>query len=73
MAGNALVDYATEHLLELNVNGYAPNSCVIIPFGDLHDPNSLFPAQEYDDLELQLTGESGAGAVRVVIQQLRTK
>lgn len=72
MAGNALVDYATEHLQYFHMMGHAPNACMILPFGSLKDPSHLFPAQEFKDLELQLTGESGAGAIRVVTQQLRT-
>ena len=71
MAGNNLVDYAVEHLVTANVKGSAPNACVCIPFGKLNMPDNLFPAQEYNKLDLKLTGESGAGAVRVVYQQLR--
>jgi hypothetical protein len=44
---------------------------VCVPFGAVNKPNNLFPAQEYEKLDLKLTGESGAGAVRVVYQQLR--
>ena len=71
MAGNNLVDYATEHLLTAKAHGHCPHACVCIPFGAVNKPNNLFPAQEYEKLELKLTGESGAGAVRVVYQQLR--
>lgn len=71
MAGNVLVDYAVEHLVTVSVEGYAPHACVILPFGGLKMAGDLLPAHEYNNLELQLTGESGAGAIRVVTQQLR--
>jgi hypothetical protein len=71
MAGNALVDYATEHLLYAKAAGYAPHACVCIPFGDVDKPDNVFPAQEYGKVDLKLTGESGAGAIRVVYQQVR--
>lgn len=67
----ALVDYGTEHLVGVVVDGLAPNACMIIPFGDLKKAEDFFPAQEYSDLELQLTGEASAGAIRIVTQQLR--
>ena len=68
----ALVDHATEHLVGVTVNGYAPHACMIIPFGSVDKPDNLFPAHEYNKLDLKLTGESGAGAIRVVYQQLRS-
>lgn len=72
MAGNALVDYATEHALTAKAEGYCPHACVVIPFGSVDKPDNLFPANEYGKLDLKLTGESGAGAIRVVYQQLRS-
>lgn len=71
MAGNNLVDLATEQLLTACAVGSAPHACVCIPFGAVDKPENLFPAQEYNKLELKLTGESGAGAIRIVYQQLR--
>lgn len=72
MAGNNLVDYATEHLIEIMAFGDAPNSHVIIPFGRLDDPGDMFPAQEFNKLDLKMVGESGAGQVRVCSVRLRT-
>ncbi len=66
-----LVITTTEVLVQVEVTGYAPHSCMILPFGRLDHPDDLFPAQEYKSLELQLTGEASAGAIRVVTQQLR--
>lgn len=60
-----------ENLVYVSMNGHAPNACMIIPFGTLEKPEDLFPAPSYRNLELQLTGEASAGAVRVVTQQLR--
>lgn len=71
MAGNALVDYATEHLLGASVHGHCPHAVVCVPFGDLNSAKDLFPAHEFSSVNLRLTGESGAGAIRVVTQQLR--
>ena len=67
----ALVDYATEHLLAFSVQGHCPHAVVVIPFGNLNSPNDLFPAHELASLNLRLTGEASAGAIRVVTQQLR--
>lgn len=71
MAGNDMVDYAVEHLVKAELRGGAPHACNIITFGPMWDHNATFPAQDYRNVELQLTGESGAGAIRVVTQQLR--
>lgn len=71
MAGNALVDYAVEHLTFAQVSGHAPHGCVVIPFGRVDRPGHTFPANEFNKLTLKLTGESGAGAVRIIGQQLR--
>jgi len=66
-----LVDFATEHLVGCVISGTAPHACVILPFGEIDKPGHLFPANEFGKLDLKLTGESGAGAIRVVYQQLR--
>ena len=71
MAGNVLVDYGVEHLVSVTLEGYCPHACMIIPFGRLDNPMDLFPAQDYRNLELQLTGQASLGAIRVVTQQLR--
>lgn len=71
MAGSALVDYAVEHALTFLVSGAAPHSCLCLPFGMMDTPESWFNATEYKDIKLKLTGEAGAGAVKVATQQLR--
>lgn len=70
MAG-VLIVTTTEVLVQVEATGYAPHACMILPFGRLDHPDDLFPAQDYNNLELQLTGEASAGAIRVVTQQLR--
>ena len=72
MAGNNLVDFATEHLVSLRAFGSCPHGVVAIPFGELNEPSNLFPAPNYKSLTARLTGEASAGAIRVVTQQLRT-
>ena len=71
MAGNPLVDYATEHEVSTQVTGHAPHGFLCAPFGLVDSPGHLFPANEYSRLSLKITGESGAGTVRIVGQQLR--
>lgn len=72
MAGSALVDYAVEHALTCHLEGASLHSCLYVPFGDLNSPEEWFQAQQYGDVKLKLTGEASAGAVKVLIQQLRT-
>jgi len=68
----ALVDHATEHLLTARVTGYCFHSCFWYPFGQLNDPASWFNPGDFGDVKLKLTGAAGAGAVRVLTQQLAT-
>lgn len=66
-----LVDHATEHLLYALVTGYCLHNSVYYHFGRLDRPDEWFPAQNFGDIKLKLTGESAAGAVKVLTQQLR--
>lgn len=71
MAGNALVDYATEHLVSVTIEGASLHSVIYCPFGQLDDPMSWFKSKDFGDIKLKLTGQASAGAVKVLTQQLR--
>lgn len=66
-----LVDNNTETLIGAKLVGGAPHACLFVPLGDLMDPTSWFNPTEYGNVKLKLTGESGAGAIRVSTVQLR--
>lgn len=72
MAGNALVDYATEHLLEAVVHGYCFHSCFWVPFGSPNEPAEWFDPTPFKDVTLEMTGGAGLGEVKILTQQLRT-
>lgn len=67
-----LVDNATEQLLSFHLEGAALHSCLYIPFGGMDTPAEFFKAQDFGDVKLKLTGEASAGAIKVLIQQVRT-
>lgn len=67
----AMVDYATEHLLSAKMEGYCPHACVWVPLGVMGMPETFMNPNEFGDIKLKLTGESGAGAIRVTTVQLR--
>lgn len=71
MAGNALVDYATEHLVAVTLNGASLHSAIYCPFGEMDDPLSWLDSRDYGDIKLKLTGEASVGAIKVLTQQLR--
>ena len=60
-----------EDLCTAFVNGYAPHSCILLPFGRMDVPEDWFDVKKYSDIDLKLTGESAAGTINVVLQQLR--
>lgn len=67
----ALVAEATEHRATVTATGYSLHSCAYIPFGQMDVPGDWFDAPRYGDIKLKLTGESAAGAIKVLTQQLR--
>lgn len=71
MAGLALVDYATEHLLTVTVTGACLHNSVYVPFGDMESPEEFFMSTNYGDIKLKLKGGAGLGVTSVVTQQLR--
>jgi hypothetical protein len=52
--------------------GYALHGALYLPFGRLDTPDDWFGSASFGDIKLKLTGESGVGTVKTVIQQLRT-
>ena len=71
MAAGDVVLETAEALAVVGVTGYAPHSCAIIPFGGLKMHEDFFPSNSFGDIKLKLTGESAAGAIKVLISQLR--
>jgi len=43
---------------------------MLAPFGVIEDPDTYFPANEFSEIKLVL-GQAGAGAVKVITDQLR--
>jgi hypothetical protein len=60
-----------EALCDAVVQGYAPHSCILLPFGRMDVPEDWFDPTKFGDIDLKLTGESAAGTINVVLQQLR--
>lgn len=71
MAFAVLEDMAVEHLMTCQVNGVCLHGAIYIPFGDIKTLRGSFPAQQYGDVKLKLTGGAGVAPTRVVLQQIR--
>jgi len=52
--------------------GNCPHAVVCIPFGDLNDPDSWFPAPDFGDIKLYLTQATANAACAIILQQLRS-
>jgi len=55
---------------DLFVEGVSPHAVICIPFGELNNPASWFPAPDFGDIKLYCT-QKAAGACAIVLQQLR--
>lgn len=64
---------AVEGLVDLILTGYSLHSCVYLPMGNLKTPDDWFRAQDYQDIDLHLTGAAGLGVTKVLTQEWRTK
>jgi len=63
---------AVEGVCYATAFGYSLHSALYLPFGRLDSPEDWFQSNKYGDIKLKLTGESAVGAVKTVIQQLRS-
>jgi hypothetical protein len=57
--------------LFINVDAYAPHSCLYIPFGDGKEIEDFLPVQGASKLELQASQGAAGGACSIVANQLR--
>ena len=62
----------TETLFYASAFGYSLHSALYLPFGRLDEAKEWFDAAKWNDIKLKLTGESAAGTVKTVLQQLRS-
>jgi len=60
-----------EALADCEAIGYAPHSCVLLPFGKKDVPSDWLDLSSFGDIKLFLTGGAAAGLVNVITQQLR--
>jgi hypothetical protein len=63
---------AVEGVVYCEAFGYALHSALYLPFGRLTVPEDWFDASKYGDVKLKVTGESALGAIKTVLQQLRS-
>jgi len=60
----------TAKAVEAIVEGIAPHAILAVPFGDLNDETSWFPATNYSDIKLYAT-QAQASANAIILQQHR--
>ena len=55
----------------MSVLGWGVHNTIVIPMGEVSDPNTWFDARLYNNLELHLTNGGAGGEDNVVSEQLR--
>jgi len=71
-SGTTKVTAAGTKAVRVTYEGYQPHGCVVIPMGDLHDPEEWWDVSQYGTVTLDILASStGSAAAAVVIQQLR--
>jgi len=71
-SGTTKVTAAGTKAVKVTFEGYQPHSCVVIPMGDMNEPDEWWDVTKYGTVTLDILDTSvGSSATAVVLQQLK--